>query len=272
MSATLFPFDRPRSSAEVLDAGFRLFRASLLHCLPYALGAVIAGQAAAVYDFATGQIATPWKQKDLAWLALTIGGGLVNVFLWGVILLRQRNLARAVADSGRAQLAVMVRLWWPATLVFVICILPALAVILLVAAELWLWVAAVVPVAIWLLIALWPAFPARLDACPSVVNAVATSLRLTHGHWWRTAAILFAGLIAIFVFYALGGLLGVILAQLAAGADFALTSALSYVLTAILGSLFTPFLTALSLALYEDLRVRRQGVDLAMRLCGLDVA
>ena len=39
----LFPYDRPASAGEVLDAAFLLFRRTVLGCLPWSLLAVLLG-------------------------------------------------------------------------------------------------------------------------------------------------------------------------------------------------------------------------------------
>src|SRR5438132_573719 len=49
MAKTLYPPPRPQSVGEILDSAFRIFRATLVQCLPYAIAAVIAGQLPNIY-------------------------------------------------------------------------------------------------------------------------------------------------------------------------------------------------------------------------------
>src|SRR6266700_2685475 len=55
MANTLYPPPRPQSVGEILDSAFRIFRATLVKCLPYAIAAVIAGLLPNIYDLATGR-------------------------------------------------------------------------------------------------------------------------------------------------------------------------------------------------------------------------
>src|SRR5258707_959267 len=55
MPNILYPPPRPQSVGEILDSAFRIFRATLLKCLPYATVAVIASQLPNIYYLATGR-------------------------------------------------------------------------------------------------------------------------------------------------------------------------------------------------------------------------
>ena len=60
----IFPYDRPASAGEVLDAGFLLFRRTVLACLPWSLLAVVAGNLPTAYQLLSGQRLELWAPKD----------------------------------------------------------------------------------------------------------------------------------------------------------------------------------------------------------------
>src|SRR5258708_25582596 len=96
MPDTLYPPARPQSVGEILDSAFRIFRATLLTCLPYATVGVIAGQLPSIYDLASGRglmqtLIT--EVRDPVWWLLYVLGTLIVIVLWGAILLRQYALA-----------------------------------------------------------------------------------------------------------------------------------------------------------------------------------
>jgi hypothetical protein len=71
------------------------------------------------------------------------------------------------------------------------------------------------------------------------------------------------------VFYAVGSVAGLVLSRLVGGGDIGTVFLVTSVITALIGALFTPFMVALSLAQYDDLKLRREGVDLAGRIDAL---
>ncbi|MBV9913002.1 MAG: hypothetical protein JOZ93_10500, partial [Sinobacteraceae bacterium] len=55
MASALYSLNRPAAIAEVLDAGFRIFRATLLQTLPYGLLAMLAGKLPHLYGLLSPQ-------------------------------------------------------------------------------------------------------------------------------------------------------------------------------------------------------------------------
>src|SRR5688572_21123353 len=51
----LYPPDGPQTIGQVLDAGFRIFKVSLVRCLLFGALAMIAGQLPNIYSLATGK-------------------------------------------------------------------------------------------------------------------------------------------------------------------------------------------------------------------------
>lgn len=115
---------------------------------------------------------------------------------------------------------------------------------------------------------LWqPAIFADNDSAPA---SIGRSWRLVGGHWWRTTVILFVGGIVIAVLgylvpWLVGLAFGVFRAH-AAGLPGALrTLRLIQVFAQATRMVTLPLTTALSLAIYHDLKLRREGADLAAR-------
>ncbi len=258
MSSTILPFQRPVSAGEVLDTGFRLFKASLVRCLPLSLAAVVMGQLPTVYAMASGR--RPSLSLDMGtgeWV-LVVAAGLANVLLWGAILLRQRAIAYGVPSSLAGDLVQTLARLLPTLGIVVACtLLVAVGLVLLVLPGL------------YLIVALMFAFPATLLDRQSVSDSIRTSLRLVRGHWWRTSIILTVALFAVIVFYAVGTIVGLLVVQLTGGGDVGSVFLVTSVISALIGALFTPFMVALSLAQYDDLKLRRDGVDLASRIDAL---
>src|SRR6185437_11895272 len=93
---SLYPPSRPQSIGEVLESGFRLFRATLGHCLPYGALLVIAGELANFYDLFSGRLPPETLEHalehDRTWWTWYEIGIAIFLLLWGALLLRQDAL------------------------------------------------------------------------------------------------------------------------------------------------------------------------------------
>jgi hypothetical protein len=96
--------------------------------------------------------------------------------------------------------------------------------------------------------------------------AYVRSVRLTSGSFWRLSVIYTIGVIVLGVLYILtSGVIGMLTGILGRG-DVALITATLGVVSVAIGALATPFYTALGLAVFGDLTVRKEGADLAQRI------
>jgi hypothetical protein len=256
MSTTLFPFPQPVSIGQVLDAALLLFRRSLLRCLPLSLLTVVVGQLPTAWALQQGILSGAASPKDTTWWALTIAGGVVNLALWGAIMLRQRSIAYG-GDStfARDMGAAAARL--PALLAAAIlaALLTVLGFVLL-----------IVP-GIYIAGALIVAFPVLLLEGVGPVAAIRRSLRLVRRHWWRATTI--AGVASVLGLVVIGAVVlvaGFFVMQFLGSVDLATSLVITSVGTALISGLFTPFATALAHAQYADLVVRVDGADLAQRI------
>ena len=238
----LLPSDQPPGVSEVLQSGARLFKDSLPRCLPLALLAVVVGQLPSAYDALRGEAATLASPKDAAWWAIVIASGLVNLWLWNLLMLVQRAFVRGDATAPGAFAVEALRR-----------LLPVLGLLACSLALIGLGLVLLVLPGIYLLVALCAAYPVLLDGRRSVPGAIDHALQLVRGHWWRSAGVLAAALFAILIFYSAGHLCGIILARLASTAAVVGEQGLVSVVSALVGCLFMPFVAALGQAHHASL-------------------
>jgi hypothetical protein len=107
------------------------------------------------------------------------------------------------------------------------------------------------------------------------VDSLIGSHKLVWGNWWRTFAILSVGGILVFVIYmAVALVIGVITPFIGLGMDDLLMYTLmsTLLIGVLMNVLVTPFFSALLIALYWDLKLRKEGGDLAARVGALNAA
>jgi hypothetical protein len=117
---------------------------------------------------------------------------------------------------------------------------------------------------IWLLVAWSVAYPVMLVEGIGGVDALKRSFRLTEGHWWATLARLAVAYVLVTVFTTIASLVFLLPAELAVDdtsfGALVLESAANFVVSLVT----TPFLAAVATLIYFDLRVRKEGFDLAL--------
>lgn len=274
---TLLPLTRPLSTAELLDLVFRLFRSTLVRCLVIALAAVVVGQIPAAFDLARGTLLRPPTHKGALWWGVFIASTLANVLLSVALLWRQWQLAHGRLAPLVADLRSAMGLW-RGVLATTLLVMLLIALLLAAGAAAWTmlgWTARLVllpalAVALgWLLVPLLIAVQVQVIERRGPIATLRRAFSLVRGHWWRTTLALTVGGIVVLVFYSVGGLIGLLVAQLLGGADLAVFSVATTVVTALLGGLFLPFYTALTLVIVLELQLRRDGADLRARVDAL---
>jgi hypothetical protein len=272
MPDILYPPSRPLSAGEILDLAFRIFRASVLACLPYAAVAVIAGQLPTLYNVAIGRpLLTPVEQvRDPVWWLLYVLAALIPMILATAVLLRQYAIATGSVPAAGKELGTGLRrlpglllLLVLLVLATLVCFLPAVffrgpsAVMVL--------VLLCIPVTyVW--VALSCSWTVLMLTGTGAVASAQQSWRLTSGSFWRLTLIYSVAVVLLVVLYVLSGVIAVALAVPLARGDLAVITAVTTVVVVILGALGMPFYAALGLAVYGDLSVRREGTDLAGRI------
>ena len=284
MLPILYPPARPQSIGEVLDTAFRIFKVSLLGCLPYGVLATVAGQLQSIYLIVTGRTLHSLPNTDPAsWLLHALRGdplwGLfyaLGVLLGGTLLnaifVKQAALARGEFLVGAAALREALRKA-PAAIVtgllvlaiVAVCFIPLFAIprAYLPSARLFLGIlAACIGVDF---ICSWPAL---LVGQKGAVGSLRYSAKLVRGNWWRTIMVDCVAVIMIIVVSVTAGMIFSVFTAFGATRDLAVATAVSAVTVVASGAVYMPFLTAMALALYGDLQARREGIDLARRIAG----
>jgi len=266
---------QPQSIGGVLDTTFQLYKASVVKMIPLSLLMVIAGSPPSIYIFTRG--AAGGNPADpLAMLSAMGGPGywvaaLVSMVasMWMLSAAYLKIGALGTGDDlgvGTAVTRALSRL--PAVILMVILFGIALTIGLILL---------IIPGLI-LMVSLGLCFNTALFDDKGPVDALTESHRLVWGNWWRTAAILTVGFVIIFVIYLIAGLIiGVITPLLVFGGggteNVLLISLVSGLLIGVLMNiLMTPFYISLAIAIYWDLKLRKDGGDLAARVGALNPA
>jgi hypothetical protein len=251
----LYPPSRPQSIGEVLDAGFRIFQSTFLPCLPYGVAWVIVGQLANIHDLTAGRPPRAFGGDDpIGWLWFALGLTL-TLILWGALILRQSALASGGTSSMRAELSIT------------LARLPQLLALALSGVVAWVAGLALLAVpGLYLTVAFLFAVPALLARRRGPLDALAYCARLVYGNWWRTALILTIAAVVMLAWYMV--LAATALLAFSAGgiADVAVVTAVSRAAGIAMGAIIAPFACAMILAIFGELRARREGLDLAERL------
>ena len=98
--------------------------------------------------------------------------------------------------------------------------------------------------------------------------ALSRSRQLVKGSWWRTAAVF---TIALVIAGVLAGAVGLVSGLIAGvtSADRAVFAVVNNLVTAVVNLFITPLYVALLLSVYYDLKLRKEGGDLADRVAAL---
>src|SRR5262245_24979224 len=127
MSSILYPPARPQSIGEVLDSAFRIFKVSLVPCLPYGVLATVAGQLQNIYLIVTGRTLHSLTNTDPLWWGLYVLGAIFGGTLLNAIFVRQAAIAAGSPSSASAALREALRKA-PATIALGIIIVAVVAI------------------------------------------------------------------------------------------------------------------------------------------------
>ncbi len=272
MSSALYPPLRPLSIAEVLDLAVQIFKATAVRCIPYGVCAVTFQQLPNIYALGGSTVRQPFGGGRPIWLALFILGTLLGLIVWSAMLLRQRAIIEHTPTSFKAELTATLRrlpFFVLVTLLFFAVAGAPLAVLLIVPSPYYAWLR--IPLFIstgYLAILLSCTWPAVMAPDQKPLGALRQSVRLVWGNWWRVAAVYGAGAAAVLVLAILVGfLIAVVVPTLVA--DIPVMMAVFTVLANGMVAVVAPFVGAVLLAVFGDLRVRKEGVDLQQRIADL---
>jgi hypothetical protein len=271
---TLYPPPRPLSVGEVLDLSFRIYHRTFVKCLVFGGLAVVANWLPNLYAIARGQTALQSVVRPVTdWghvVTLLIGLALALMFPVAIIY-RQYNMITGQATGG--ELLRAVRLLGRIVLIFILLCLLGLACGLLVIPAVFatglsrylLFALLLLPLA-YVFMRLACAFTAMAIENTGASASLGRSWELTGGNVMRLTAIYTVAVFLLLVVYiAIGSLTAFIYAVFGKG-DVALIAAAVGVITVAAGALASPYYAALGLAVFGDLRARKEGADLSQRI------
>jgi hypothetical protein len=255
---------RPLGIGEILDVGIKitlrhwwtLARAVLVVVVPFQLVATIVDVSASEGVLTTGG-ETGTVEVDEVWtfaaavlvaLLLTL---LAQTIATGACFKAVADAYLGLVPSWRRSLAEVFRrlhsIVWISILTYVLGFLALIACI---------------APGVWLFISWTVAIPVLLTESVKGRRALGRSFRLVKGFWWRTLAIVILGSI-------LSSILEVSIAGVLGALTFATESEVvdivaGFISAVVAGVITTPFVAAVTIVLYIDLRVRKEGFDLAL--------
>ena len=257
---------------EVLDLAFRIFKVTLIRALPYGIVAVIAQQITSLYNFGRVAPAHVLFANPVVGGVVFVLGVLLALLAWSSMLLCQRSIVEHRFTSASAELGAALRRmvsFVPATLLFLAVVAGDFALLWVLSPAYRAQVRIVLlVVSAYLAILLSCTWPAVLFGGLGPVAALRQSVRLAWGNWWRVALVYGVSVIIVLVIaILLGALIASLVAWLGVGVPV-MTSVVYAEVANALGAFMAPFAGALLLAVYADLRVRREGTDLQQRIAG----
>jgi hypothetical protein len=267
-----YPPQRPLSVGEILDLTFRIFRATVLKCLLFSGLGVLASQIPNLYSLARGRgllAQSVFDQvRDPVFWILYVAGTILVLAFYAAVLLRQHAMLTDRPSGGEfpAGLGRAPRWLLLSLLVGVACLACFLPALLVSGAARWALVTLLLIPLSYVLIGSSSAWVILIVDGSGAAASFRRSWHLTSGSFWRLSAIYAVALIVLLVLYFLFGALAAFFAALLGRGDVAVVAATTSVIVVALGALVTPYYTALGLAVFGDLSVRKEGADLAQRI------
>lgn len=264
--------DQPQSIGGVLDVSFRLYKEAIGSVWPLSLLVVLASSPQTIYTIMRGNRAVDptnpmaafaMFQDTSYWLATLLG---VVLTLWVVAALYAKENAIGVGEEMGNGAALQSALG---------CVISLIIMTLLFALAVGIGMVLLLIPGMILLVSLILATNLVVLEGKGPIAALSGSHRLVWGNWWRTVAILTVGfIIVIIIYFALAMIIGIAVPLTGIGSSdpflFGLVTA--FLIGAVINLLVTPYYVALLIAIYWDLKLRKEGGDLAARVGALGTA
>jgi hypothetical protein len=260
---------QPQGIGGVLDTAFQLYKASISVVWPLCLLIAIVASPPTLYMMVTGSggadpLGMMAAMSDPTyWLIYAISMALM-MWVIGALYIKEYSIGIDAEQSVGAALQASLGRLVPLLLMLVLLML-ALTVGL---------VLLIIPGLI-LMVSLMLGTNLVLFEGKGPVDALTGSHKLVWGNWWRTAGILTVGFILLMVIYmAVALVIGVVTPLIGLGMDDVVTYSLisGLLVGVVMNVLVTPFYAALLIAVYWDLKLRKEGGDLAARVGALNAA
>jgi hypothetical protein len=255
----------PRPIGGVLDSAFRLYRHAFVPALPLAL--VVAVLTTVLGILAAANTPQPTADDPLAGLRIftipaVLGGYLlamlIMLVIYGALFARIDAVARgeqmSVGEALGAGMNSSGRLLGVGILLTIMLVLGTL---LLVIPGIYLW--GVFQLAV---------IPPVLERA-GVLESFGISRRLVKGNWWRVFLIVFVAFCILMVLSVVVGVIAGVVAGIAGppeAGSLGPSVLLTQVLTGLMNLITLAFFPCVMLAVYYDLKLRKEGTDLAGRL------
>jgi hypothetical protein len=271
----LYPPTRPLPISQVLDSSFRMFKVTFVRCLAFGPLWIIVGQLPNIYHLAIGRPRQSFGGNDPLWWLLYILGALGSITISAALCLHQRDIVTGVPTKAVAQLGAAARrlpaILGVTLLILLLVVFPVgiFAGILVGSGAFPQSASAVAGIALLVLyvgfisVLFAFAWPALLLDGFAPLAAMRYSFRLALGNWWRTAAVLTVAFIVVMAVYFV---VAMVVLPLAGAMDVAIVAAVTEVMIVAMSALVAPYFAATLLALYGDLKARKEGSDLEQRI------
>lgn len=272
MTTPLYPPQRPLSVGETLDLTFRIYRGTVVKCLPLAALAILGSQLPALYLLASGRglnTSMLVTMQEPGYQAINFLSVLLSLVLNATILLRQYKLSTGSQPGGEVSTMarrVLALVGFALLVGFAVLVCLAPAALILTGLPKWLVALLCLVIISYVLVALSCAYAALVLEGARPMASLRRSWSLTRGSFWRLTAVYTVALIILVVFYIVLGTATAFVVAVVAHGELAVATAAYAVVAVALGAFVVPFYSAVQLAVFGDLTVRRQGTDLAQRI------
>ena len=262
-AAGQLPPARPLMTAEVLDAAYRLFRAGIFRCLPYSGLAVLVLELPTLYSTfliprGSGVSFVIPHYRLIGYATVFV----LSVVLLGVITLRLNAVAQGVRPRFRREIAIALKrlptallatlfaFAYPLAMLVVVPVLdaalPPEALIFAAVPLLW-------PVALFVV-----ALPAFWCDGLGPFAAIARAVRLSIRRSWRLVGVILTTALMLMAFNLLPFSVAAMLSPIFGSVDLFLVAMLASIFYLVIGAFGVPFVLAVLIVAYQDLKVRDQ--------------
>jgi hypothetical protein len=255
---------QPSSMGQVLDSTVHLFKLAYVPLLPLLIVSALLGLVPGAYLLIHGAPAGMKKSTDLfrdpQYVMMLCAYMVVALPIHCATYVRAESVARGrKIGIGTALWIALKRL--PVAL--------ASSIFLVIACGVGL-VLLIIPFFL-LIVLFWMYLPAIMIDNRGVFDALSRSSQLVWGNWWRTARLIFvAGVFAYALYMFLAITLGLSIVYLRP--DRTTIQILDFASTVLIMATWIPFQIALTLEVYRDLKLRKDGDDLLERLSAFQPA
>jgi hypothetical protein len=260
--------NQPQGIGGVLDTTFQLYKASFGALWPLCLLLTAVGSPPTIYLLLNGGAlsATASPEQVLAVLGNPVYW-LIQLVCWaaimwviGALYLKQYAIGTDQDISAGSALQASVGRIVPLVVMAILYTIAMTIGLLLL----------IIPGLI-LMVSLMLATALILFEDKGAIDALSGSHKLVWGNWWRTFVILsVVGILAFVIYFAVALVVGLLTPFMGAQEIAATVSTL--LISVFLNVLMMPFFSAMLIAVYWDLKLRKEGGDLAARVGALNAA